>query len=129
VVVARMLEKLAYAPGERDMLVLHHRFRATFPDHREAITSTLVDFGIPGGDSSMSRTVSLPAAMATRLILAGEIAAPGVLAPVTPDLYEPVLSELEAMGIECKERHESLELGDADAEDQDAEHESGSLCR
>ncbi|MBN2491633.1 MAG: saccharopine dehydrogenase NADP-binding domain-containing protein [Planctomycetes bacterium] len=108
VLVARMLEKLAYASGERDMLVLYHRFQAQFADHRETISSTLVDFGIPGGDSSMSRTVSLPAAIATRLILTGEISAPGVLAPVTPDIYEPVLTELESMGIVCEERRETL---------------------
>ena len=60
-----MFEKLAFAPGERDMIVLYHDFRAEFPDgQRERITSRLIDFGIKDGDSSMSRTVSLPAAIA-----------------------------------------------------------------
>jgi saccharopine dehydrogenase-like NADP-dependent oxidoreductase len=104
VMVARMLEKLAYAPGERDMLVMHHQFRAEFADHREAITSTMVDFGIPNGDTSMSRTVSLPAAIATRMILEGKIKMTGVHAPVVPEIYEPVLEELETMGIVCRER-------------------------
>jgi saccharopine dehydrogenase-like NADP-dependent oxidoreductase len=104
VMVSRMLEKLAYAPGERDMLVMHHQFRAEFDDHRESITSTLVDFGIPGGDSSMSRTVSLPAAIATRMILEGKIGMTGVHAPVVPEIYEPVLGELETMGIVFRER-------------------------
>ena len=42
---------------------------------------------------------------ATRTI---EISAPGVLAPVTPDIYEPVLTELASMDIVCQERHETL---------------------
>lgn len=102
--VARMQACMAYEPGERDMLVMHHQFKAEFPDHRESVTSTMVDFGIPHGDTSMARTVSLPAAIATRMILAGEIARRGVLAPVTPEIYEPVLRELESLEIACRER-------------------------
>ncbi|MFH1143771.1 MAG: saccharopine dehydrogenase C-terminal domain-containing protein [Candidatus Eisenbacteria bacterium] len=108
VMVARMLEKLSYRPGERDMLVLHHQFGAEFPGRREHITSTMVDFGIPGGDSSMARTVSLPAAIGTRLILENRIDLTGVLAPVVPEIYEPVLSELESMNIVCKEARRRL---------------------
>ncbi len=108
VMVTRMLDKLAYAPGERDMLVMHHQFRAEYPDHKEAITSTMVDYGIPNGDTSMARTVSLPAAIATRMILEGKIRMAGVHAPVVPEIYEPVLRELETMGIVFRERRQRL---------------------
>jgi len=102
-----MFEKLAFRPDERDMILLFHDFRAEFPDgKRERIISQLVDFGIPGGDSSMSRTVSLPAAIAVRLILEGQIKTPGVLRPVAPDIYNPVLDELEALKIACRETSE-----------------------
>ena len=100
-----MEEKLAYADGERDMVVLFHEFKAWFEadNHYERLTSTLVDFGIPGGDSSMSRTVSLPAAIAARLILEGRISARGVLRPVMPEIYDPVLDELATLDIVCKD--------------------------
>jgi saccharopine dehydrogenase (NADP+, L-glutamate forming) len=104
VMVARMLARMSYAPGERDMLVMHHQFKSVFPDHRETTTSTMVDFGIPNGDTSMARTVSLPAAIATRMILAGRIARRGVLAPVYPEIYTPVMDELETLDITFKER-------------------------
>ncbi len=106
---ARLLEKLPYEPGERDMIVLHHNFMAEYPSEarREKITSTLIDFGIPKGDSSMSRTVSLPAAIGTKLILTGRIAERGVHIPVMPVIYQPVLEELENLGIECKESKEA----------------------
>lgn len=100
---AAMLERMRYAPGERDMLILQHQFEAQFPDRRERLTSTMVDFGIPHGDTSMARTVGLPAAIAVRLILTGQIDLTGVHAPVTPEIYEPVLAELEALGIEFVE--------------------------
>jgi len=98
-----MNEKMAYAEGERDMVALQHRFKATFSDHKEEITSTLFDYGIPNGNSSMARTVSLPLAIAVKLILDGKINLTGVQIPVDPIIYEPVLSELKTLGIEFSE--------------------------
>lgn len=112
IMVARMVEKMSYADGERDMLVMHHEFIAEYPSENksEKITSTLIDFGIPHGDSSMARTVSLPAAMAARLILEGKIKGAGVHIPVSPNIYEPLLKELEEMehGIHFKEAKTNL---------------------
>lgn len=106
---ARMQEKMPYRPGERDMIVLLHRFLATFPDgKREEITSTLIDYGQPKGDSSMARTVSLPAAIGARLVLDGTIKMTGVHIPVVPEIYNPVLDELETMSIKCVEKTKQL---------------------
>ncbi|HPZ08086.1 MAG TPA: saccharopine dehydrogenase C-terminal domain-containing protein [Candidatus Eremiobacteraeota bacterium] len=105
VLVARMLQKLQYERGERDMLILYHEFIAHYKDRKEKITSTLIDFGIPHGDSSMSRTVGLPAAIASRFILEGKFNMSGVVIPVIPEIYEPVLKELEGLNIVCKEKY------------------------
>lgn len=108
VLVARMLELMPYEPGERDMIVLHHIFVAEYPDRAERITSTLIDYGIPHGDTSMARTVSLPAAIAVKLVLSGQIAVTGVQVPVLPEIYNPVLAELETLGIKCVEETHRL---------------------
>ena len=52
----------------------------------------------------MSRTVSLPAAIATALILDGKINMTGVHIPVQPEIYNPVLDELSRLNIECVEK-------------------------
>jgi len=97
VLAALMQEKLLYEENERDLCVMQHEFEAEYPDgRREETISTLVDFGIPGGDSSMARTVSLPAAIAARMVLEGKITEKGVLIPVSPAIYEPILEELAA---------------------------------
>ncbi len=100
-----MLEKLTYGPGERDMVVLFHEFKAWFPDddHYERLTSSLVDYGVRYGDSSMSRTVSLPAALAARFILEGKFPQRGVVRPVHSEIDNSVLDELENLGIVCAE--------------------------
>jgi len=108
ILTARMLEKMRYAPGERDMLILRHEFIAEYPDRTEKIVSTMIDFGIPYGDTSMSRTVGLPAAIGARLILEGAINLTGVQTPVVPEIYEPVLKELEQLGITFTEEEEVL---------------------
>jgi saccharopine dehydrogenase-like NADP-dependent oxidoreductase len=106
---ALMVERLAYAPGERDMVVLQHEFlTATASGRTERIVSTLVDYGIPNGDSSMSRTVGLPAAIGARLILEGKIALTGVQVPVRPEIYGPILEELGAHGVRFVEKRQVL---------------------
>jgi saccharopine dehydrogenase-like NADP-dependent oxidoreductase len=98
-----LMEKLVYKENERDMCILYHEFIAQYKDHKDKITSTLVDYGIPGGDSSMARGVSLPPAVGVRLILEGKINLKGVQIPVEPQIYEPVLNELESLDIICRE--------------------------
>jgi len=104
-----LLEKLVYGEGEVDLLVQHHEFIAEYPGNKkEKITSTMVDTGIPNGDSSMARTVSLPAAIATKLIANETIKLTGVHIPVLPEIYNPVLTELETMDIKLIDRKYKL---------------------
>jgi hypothetical protein len=83
---------------------MQHQFAIQHNDNtEERIRSTLIDYGIPDGDTAMSRTVALPAAIASHRILEGEIQLKGVQIPIVPELYEPILQELEALGIRFKE--------------------------
>jgi saccharopine dehydrogenase (NADP+, L-glutamate forming) len=104
-----MLERMGYAEGERDLIVMHHEF-GFLPAGEEtavsAATSTMIALGEPGGDSAMARTVGLPAAVACRMVLEGRAGEPGVRIPVEASLYEPILEELEGLGITCRERQE-----------------------
>jgi len=106
---AKMLEKLQYEKGERDMIILQHTFEASYPDgKKEKITSTLIDFGIPDGNSSMARTVGLPAALSTKLILEEKIKKTGVHIPILLEIYAPILQELKDLGIEFQEKKEEI---------------------
>jgi len=100
---ALTLEKMSLGKNERDMIVMHHEFLCKFPGKSEYITSTLVDYGIPKGDSAVARTVALPAAIAVKMILQGKITLTGVHIPVVPEIYDPILNELEEMDIKFKE--------------------------
>jgi len=97
------LKKMTLEKNERDMIVMHHEFIAKYPSNKEYITSTLVGYGIPYGDSIISRTVALPAAIAVKMIIQQQINLTGVHIPVLPDIYNPILDELREMGIKFHE--------------------------
>jgi len=102
------LNKMSLGIDERDMIIMHHEFIVEYPHKREYITSTLLDYGIPKGDSAIARTVAFPAAIAAKMILNRKINISGVHIPVTPKIYNPILDELEKMGIMFDEKRKEL---------------------
>jgi saccharopine dehydrogenase-like NADP-dependent oxidoreductase len=100
----RMIKKMLLSDDERDMVILQHLFLASYPDGmREVIKSSMVDFGSPPTNTSIARTVALPAAIAIKMILEKKINLKGVYRPVIPHIYNPVLNELKTLGIDMKE--------------------------
>ncbi|KAK3717257.1 saccharopine dehydrogenase (NADP+, L-glutamate-forming) [Vermiconidia calcicola] len=106
---ATLQEKMKYEKGERDFIMLQHKFAIEHADgSKETRTSTLVDYGDPegsGGYSVMARLVGVPCAVAVLMVLNGEIKDKGILAPVTPELAEPIRLKLkDEYGIDLKEK-------------------------
>jgi saccharopine dehydrogenase (NADP+, L-glutamate forming) len=56
----------------------------------------------------MAKTVGLPLGIAAKLILNGTLQMKGLHIPVTRDIYEPVLRELQSLGINFKEETSEL---------------------
>ena len=104
-----MLDKMMFADGERDLSVLHNEIVAEYPPgERERSTATLIAYGDPGGDSSMALTVGTPAAMAAALVLDGRVPEKGLVMPVLPHIYDPILDELATLGVAFRETTETL---------------------
>lgn len=93
-----MLKKMAYEPYEKDMIIVHNEVYVEFSDRKEKRISSMLNEGIPFGDSAMSSAVSLPPAIAAKLILEGKITSTGVCMPSTKEMYEPILAEMETLG-------------------------------
>lgn len=103
--------KFWYAEGERDMIAMHHTFIVEKKDgSKEKITSSMVDYGIKNGDTSMSRTVSLPLAIMVKRILNGDAKElEGVCRPIQAASYNPVLEEMEkSYGVKFVEKTVAL---------------------
>ena len=54
----------------------------------------------------MAKTVGLPLAIAVDLFLEEKIKLTGLHIPVSKELYDPILSELEKYGIKFEEKEE-----------------------
>ncbi|THZ84411.1 saccharopine reductase [Aureobasidium pullulans] len=103
---ATLEKKMQYEEGERDLVMLQHRFGITHANGaKETRTSTLVEYGDPKGYSAMAKLVGVPCAVAVQQVLNGKITQKGVLAPMSPEIVEPLRLELkEKYGIEMKEK-------------------------
>jgi len=100
----RLISRMMLKDNERDMVVMQHIFLAAFPDgKKEVIKSSMLDFGSPSSNTAIARTVALPAASAVKMILEKKIGITGVLRPVVPEIYNPVLEEIKLLGIDMKE--------------------------
>ncbi len=88
---------------EKDMIVMYHKFGYELNGEKKQIDSKLVVTGENQTFTAMAKTVGLPVAMAALKILNGDIKTPGVQIPITKEVYEPILNELESYGVNFKE--------------------------
>ncbi len=95
-----LLEKLKFKDGDTDMLVFYERIEYKLRDELFEHISYLVTKGLDYRHTAISRTVGLPAAIAAKFILLGEIKSRGVLFPWSKEVYDPVLDELADLGID-----------------------------
>jgi saccharopine dehydrogenase (NAD+, L-glutamate forming) len=108
---AQILEKLicdkwALEPGDKDMLVMWHKFiyKNKESGEKQLLTSSLVVVGDDQENTAMAKTVGLPLAIAAKMVLTGQIKLTGVLIPTVKEIYEPVLCELEKYGVCFREK-------------------------
>jgi saccharopine dehydrogenase (NADP+, L-glutamate forming) len=92
---ATLEKKMQYEEGERDFVMLQHKFVIENKDgSKENRTSTLADYGDPKGYSSMAKLVGVPCAVAVQQVLDGTIKEKGILAPMSPEICRPLMDTL-----------------------------------
>ena len=106
---AQILEKIlsdswTLQPEDKDMIVMYHKFGYELNGITSQIDSKMVCIGDDQMYTAMAKTVGLPVAMATLLILNGKIQTSGVQLPIQKEVYEPILKELESYGVVFNEQ-------------------------
>lgn len=99
-----LMDKWALDDGDKDMIVMYHKFGYEFDGQQKQIDATMVSTGEDQTYTAMARTVGLPVAMATLRILNKQISLTGVQIPIHEEVYTPILKELEEYGIIFKEK-------------------------
>ena len=89
---------------DKDMIVMYHEFGyETSLGENEKIISTMVCKGKDDTYTAMAKTVGLPLAISSILLLNNKINLTGIHTPIDKEIYNPVLKELEANGINFEE--------------------------
>ena len=90
------------------MIVMQHQFEYTLPSDKNKVlktNSSLVVIGKDNHDTAMAQTVGLPLAITVKNFITKVFTATGVQIPVTPEIYEPLLKELEQHNVIFKTQH------------------------
>jgi len=112
-ILQQLLEtKWKLRPTDKDMIVMQHRikYRNANESNEFEILSSLLVKGEDAVRTAMAKTVGLPLASASRMLLNNVLVKKGVVVPVGMELYEPVLQELRHAGILFEEEHHAVSL-------------------
>lgn len=107
---AQVIEKLVVQnwkleEGDRDMIVMQHLFGYELNEKEHLLTASMVVTGDDPVRTAMAKTVGLPVAIAARLVLEDRITQTGVVIPISPEIYNPVLEELKEFGLDFTEQN------------------------
>jgi len=108
-VLQHLLEKnLVMKPHDKDMIIMLHEIAYSINGENKETRSCLIVKGEDQLNTAMAKTVGLPLGIAAKLILENKIQLTGLHIPVIPEIYEPILRELELNGIKFNEETFSL---------------------
>jgi saccharopine dehydrogenase-like NADP-dependent oxidoreductase len=96
-------KKLAIGAGDKDMIVMRHELEYEVRGEKYKVQSSLIVKGEDSLQTAMAKTVGLPLGIATKLILQDKIKLSGLQIPTVPEIYQPVLMELEGYDIKFNE--------------------------
>lgn len=102
-------EKWKLGENDKDMVVMLHRFEYELKGKKYCLESSMVLEGKNTIDTAMAQTVGLPLGIGAKLILQDRIKFKGVQLPVYPEIYEPILAELQSFGIKFTEKITEIE--------------------
>lgn len=106
-----LVKKWSLDAEDKDMIVMQHQFVYRLNQQYKKIYSSMVVFGEDQIHTAMSITVGIPVAIATKMILTGEISGlTGVHVPTIKEIYNPVMKELENYKIKFIEEEMDWEL-------------------
>lgn len=96
----KIIRRYPFRASENDLIIMRIMFEIEWSDRSvEEKAINLVVYGENNGFSAMAKTVGFPAAIAAKMVLEGEIQSKGMVVPLAPEIYRPMLTRLRNQGI------------------------------
>lgn len=106
-VLQHVLEsKLKMESHDKDLIVMQHEIEFERRNLPTRINSYLIVQGEDAVHTAMAKTVGLPLGIMAKLLLSDKIELTGLHIPILPEIYNPVLKELEDFDIKFVESFE-----------------------
>lgn len=101
---AKIVNRYPFKADENDLIIMRIIFGIEWADRsQEEKSLSMVVYGNSSGFSAMAKTVGYPAAIASKMVLEGEIQKKGMVMPLSPEIYQPILKRLRDEGIFARE--------------------------
>ena len=99
-ILLQLLEaKWPLKAGDADLVIMRHEVVYALPNGERWLHKASLYQEGDERDTAMSRLVGLPLAMGVKHLMLGQINRAGIQLPLTAEIYEPILAELQEMGI------------------------------
>jgi saccharopine dehydrogenase-like NADP-dependent oxidoreductase len=91
--------KLSMAEQDKDCIIIHHELGYSLNQQFYRFKATFLSEGTDQRHSALAKAVGWTVGAAAKAVLVGNIKLKGVHTPVRKEVYDPVLNELEDLGI------------------------------
>lgn len=98
--------KLGMEANDKDMIVMTHEIEFERRGMNTRLHSYMIALGEDSLRTAMAKTVGLPLGIMTKLLMQEKISLTGLKIPIMPEVYNPVLKELEDYNIRFEESFE-----------------------
>jgi saccharopine dehydrogenase-like NADP-dependent oxidoreductase len=104
-ILMKILEqKWELKPEDKDMIVMQHEIEYIHKGVENKVISNMVVYGENAEFSAMAKTVGMPMAILTDLVVNQQLKLPtGICIPTMPEIYRPVLNRLKKFDIDFNE--------------------------
>lgn len=100
VILQYLLEKkFSMQPHEKDCIVMRHEFEYTSKQYHHKFTATLIAQGEDQRNSATAKAIGLTTGAAAKAVLLENIKVKGLYTPVKKEIYDPILNELDDLGV------------------------------
>lgn len=93
-------KKASLLPHDKDCILMRHQLEYISKEGRQQqFTASLLAQGEDGEDTALLKAIGLTAGAAAKMYLLNSLNAKGIHIPVSPEIYDPILNELDDLGV------------------------------
>lgn len=94
-----LLEKWQLKPEDKDLILMLHEMEYVLEGETHLVRSRMAFQGENAINTAMTQLVGLPVGIFVKHFLLGNIQANGMVIPIDPKIYTPILNELKSLGV------------------------------